>query len=397
MSLSRSSLTSSGLSDIADRLDAGERLTLDDGVRLFDAPDLLAVGWLANREREKRHGARTYFNYNLRLEATNVCVATCLFCSFSRLQPGDPGAYTMSLEQAWDKLRARAHQPLTEVHVVNGLHPDLPFDYYTELLRGFKRIRPEIHLKCFTAVEIAFFADLYAMTDEQVLRELMDAGLDSLPGGGAEIFAERVRRKICHDKADADRYLSIHRIAHRLGMRTNVTMLYGHIETIEERVDHMLRARALQDETRRLPGVHPAGVSSRQQPDAEAAGALRRRHAARARRVAADARQHSARQGVLDCDRRRGGADGALVRRGRSRRHRAGREDLSHGRQPHARVADHDGSRAAHPRRRPRALRARHALQRRRGGARSGAGSPRAKAPSAQAASGQAGNAGPAV
>ena len=168
-----------------------------DGVRLFDAPTCCAVGWLANREREKRHGARTFYNYNIRLEATNVCVASCLFCSFARLKPGDDGAYTMSLEQAWDKLRQRAHQPLTEIHVVNGLHPDLPFDYYTELLRGFKRIRPDIHLKCFTAVEIAFFADLYGKTDEQVLRELMAAGLDSLPGGGAEIFAERVRRKIC--------------------------------------------------------------------------------------------------------------------------------------------------------------------------------------------------------
>ena len=144
------------------------------------------------------------------------------------------------------------------------------------MLRGFKRIRPGIHLKCFTAVEIAFFADLYGMTDEQVLRELQAAGLDSLPGGGAEIFAERVRRKICHDKCGADRYLAIHRLAHGLGMRTNVTMLYGHIETAEERVDHMLRARALQDETRRVPGVHPAGVPSRQQPDAEAAGAERR-------------------------------------------------------------------------------------------------------------------------
>ena len=190
-------VVSAGLLDIAHKLDRGERLDLADGVRLFDAPDLLAVGWLANREREKRHGARTFYNYNIRLEATNVCVASCLFCSFARLKPGDDGAYTMSLEQAWDKLRQRAHQPLTEVHVVNGLHPDLPFDYYTELLRGFKRIRPDIHLKCFTAVEIAFFADLYGKTDEQVLRELMDAGLDSLPGGGAEIFAERVRRKIC--------------------------------------------------------------------------------------------------------------------------------------------------------------------------------------------------------
>ncbi|MCY4635251.1 MAG: aminofutalosine synthase MqnE [Acidobacteria bacterium] len=242
-------IASAGLRDVADKLDGGIRLDLEDGTRLFDAPDLLAVGWLANREREKRHGGRTFFNHNIRLEATNVCVASCLFCAFARLQPGDDGAYTMSLEQAWDKLRDRADQPLTEVHVVNGLHPDLPWDYYLELLRGFKRIRPEIHLKCFTAIEIAFFAELYGMTDEQVLRELMDAGLDSLPGGGAEVFSERVRRKICHDKADADRYLAIHRLAHRLGMRSNVTMLYGHIETAEERVDHMLRARALQDET----------------------------------------------------------------------------------------------------------------------------------------------------
>ena len=242
-------IASAGLGDVADKLDGGIRLDVEDGIRLFDAPDLLAVGWLANREREKRHGGRTFFNHNIRLEATNVCVASCLFCAFARLQPGDEGAYTMSLEQAWDKLRERADQPLTEVHVVNGLHPDLPWDYYLELLRGFKRIRPEIHLKCFTAIEIAFFAELYGMTDEQVLRDLMDAGLDSLPGGGAEVFSERVRRKICHDKADADRYLAIHRLAHRLGMRSNVTMLYGHIETAEERVDHMLRARALQDET----------------------------------------------------------------------------------------------------------------------------------------------------
>jgi aminodeoxyfutalosine synthase len=245
----QSRLQAAGLAEIDDKLRAGERLTFDDGVRLFETPDLLAVGWLANREREKRHGARTYFNYNLRLEPTNVCEASCLFCSFARLKPGMPEAYTMSLEQAWDKLRQRADQPLTELHIVNGLNPDLPFSYYTELLRGFKQIRPGIHLKCFTAVEIAFFADLYGMTDEQVLTELKAAGLDSLPGGGAEIFAERVRRKICHDKCGADRYLSIHRIAHRLGLRTNVTMLYGHIETMAERVDHMLRARALQDET----------------------------------------------------------------------------------------------------------------------------------------------------
>ncbi|MBI2189066.1 MAG: aminofutalosine synthase MqnE [Acidobacteria bacterium] len=276
----QSRVQAAGLADISRRLEAGGRLDLADGIRLFECPDLLAVGWLANRERERRHGARTYFNYNLRLEPTNVCVASCLFCSFARLKPADSAAYTMPLEQAWDKLRQRAHQPLTEIHIVNGLNPDLPFGYYTELLRGFKRIRPSIHLKCFTAVEIAFFADLYGMTDAQVLRELMEAGLDSLPGGGAEIFAERVRRKICHDKCDADRYLSIHRTAHLMGMKTNVTMLYGHIETYEERVDHMLRARALQDETGGFQAFiplafHPDNNQMRKLPAPSAADTLR--------------------------------------------------------------------------------------------------------------------------
>jgi aminodeoxyfutalosine synthase len=276
----RPRLSSAGLLDISDKLAAGVRLTLEDGVRLFECPDLLALGALANRDREERHGGRTYYNYNIRLEATNVCVASCLFCSFARLKPGDPGAYTMSLEEAWDKLRRRAHQPLTEVHVVNGLHPDLPFDYYTEMLRGFKRIRPAIHLKCFTAVEIAFFADLYRMTDEQVLRELMAAGLDSLPGGGAEIFADRVRRKVAHDKCGTERYLDIHRTAHRLGLRSNVTMLYGHIETSEERVDHMLRARALQDETNGFQAFiplafHPDNNQMRKLPAPSAADSLR--------------------------------------------------------------------------------------------------------------------------
>jgi len=273
-------LTAFGLGDISEKLGSGERLSFDDGVRLFACPDLLALGWLANREREKRHDARTYYNFNIRLEATNVCVASCLFCSFARLRPGDRGSYTMSLEQTWDKLRDRAHQPLTEIHVVNGLHPDLPFDYYLEMLRGFKRIRPGIHLKCFTAVEVAFFADLYKMSDEQVLRQLQDAGLDSLPGGGAEIFAERVRRKICHDKCGADRYLEIHRTAHALGMRTNVTMLYGHIETNEERVDHMLRARALQDESGGFQAFiplafHPDNNQMRKLPAPSATDTLR--------------------------------------------------------------------------------------------------------------------------
>jgi aminodeoxyfutalosine synthase len=273
-------ISSLGLADIADKLEAGVRLSLEDGVRLFECPDLHAVGSLANREREKRHGGLTYYNFNLRLEATNVCVASCLFCSFARLKPGDTDAYTLQLEQVFNKLRQRGNQPLTEIHVVNGLHPDLPFSYYTDMLKGLKAIRPGIHLKCFTAVEIAFFADTYGMTDEDVLRGLRAAGLDSLPGGGAEIFAERVRKKICHDKADADRYLSIHRIAHRMGMRSNVTMLYGHIETMEERVDHMIRARALQDETGGFQAFiplafHPDNNQMRKLPAPSASDTLR--------------------------------------------------------------------------------------------------------------------------
>jgi aminodeoxyfutalosine synthase len=276
----RSRLAAASLIDVADKVEQGDRLSFDDGVRLFTAPDLLAVGWLANLERERRHGARTYFNHNLRLEATNVCEASCLFCSFARLRPNDPGAHTMTREQVFAKLRQRAHEPLTEIHIVNGLHPELPFSYYTDLLRGLKAIRPDVHLKCFTAVEIAYFADLYRKTDEQVLRELMAAGLDSLPGGGAEIFAPRVRRKICHDKCDGDRYLAIHRTAHGLGMRTNVTMLYGHIETMEERVDHLLQVRALQDDTRGLQAFiplafHPDNNQMRKLPAPSASDTLR--------------------------------------------------------------------------------------------------------------------------
>jgi aminodeoxyfutalosine synthase len=279
-------IAAAGIADIAAKVEAGQRLTLEDGVRLFESPDLLAVGHLANRERERRHGKLTYYNFNIRLEATNVCVASCLFCSFARLTPDSPAAYTLSIEQVLDKLRQRAHQPLTEVHVVNGLHPDLPFEYYTDMLRGLKKVRPGIHLKCFTAVEIAFFADIYKMTDREVLEKLIEAGLDSLPGGGAEIFAPRVRKKISHDKADADRYLSVHRIAHQLGMRTNVTMLYGHIETYEERVDHMIRARELQDETGGFQAFiplafHPDNNQMRKLPPPTATDTLRTHAVAR--------------------------------------------------------------------------------------------------------------------
>jgi aminodeoxyfutalosine synthase len=236
------------LEEIARKIDREERLSFDDGVRLMKEHDVGAVGQLANRVRQRRHGDKAYFNVNTHLNATNVCIADCHFCSFARLQEGMPGAYTMTVDEALAKLRARPAD-LTEIHIVNGLHPGLPFSYYEDLLRGIKRERPHLHIKAFTAVEIQFFVEKFGFTVEECLQKLIDAGLGSLPGGGAEVFSERVRRKICADKVDADGWLAIHKTAHRLGLRSNCTLLYGHIETVEERVDHMLRLRALQDET----------------------------------------------------------------------------------------------------------------------------------------------------
>ncbi|CAN5495238.1 aminofutalosine synthase MqnE [soil metagenome] len=242
-------MTNPTFEEISTKVRRGERLGFDDGVALFLHKDPLAVGALANEVRERLHGDRTYFNKNMRIEVTNVCVASCLFCSFAKLEAHMPGAHTMKLEDAWKELEDRMDDPPSEIHVVNGLHPGLPFSYYEDLLKGFKRIKPDIHLKCFTAVEIHFFAHHYGMTHQEVLTKLRTAGLDSLPGGGAEIFHPEVRTRISHDKATADEYLEVHRVAHRMGMKTNVTMLYGHIETFEHRIDHMLRTRALQDET----------------------------------------------------------------------------------------------------------------------------------------------------
>lgn len=268
------------LERIREKVRRGERLDAEDGLALFNEPDLLALGQLANEVREKRHGDRTYFNRNMRIEVTNVCVASCLFCSFAKLEEHMPGAHTMTLEEAWKELEDRREDPPTEVHVVNGLHPGLPFSYYEDLLRGFKRIDPKVHLKCFTGVEIHFFAQHYKMSYREVLERLVAAGLDSLPGGGAEIFAPEVRQRISHDKATADEYLEVHRVAHSMGIRTNITMLYGHIETFAHRVDHILRVRALQDETRGLQAFiplafHPDGNGMKNLPAPTAVDDLR--------------------------------------------------------------------------------------------------------------------------
>ena len=248
--LAHRALERDGLGDIRDKVMAGGRLDEAEALRLFEARDLAAVGALANHVREARHGDLTFYNRNVHLNPTNVCVASCKFCSFAR--PDDKHAsegYTMSLDQAVEHVLSKRPLGITEVHIVSGLHPDLPWDYYLETVRRLRQAWPELHIKAYTAVELHFFAQKFGKTHEQVLRELVAAGLTTIPGGGAEIFAPRVRRKVCDDKATADEWLAVHRAAHELGVRSNATMLYGHIETLAERVDHMARLRALQDDT----------------------------------------------------------------------------------------------------------------------------------------------------
>lgn len=237
------------LSDIVDKVATASRLSFEDGVRLLEHPDLLSVGQLANSVRERLHGNITYYNKNLHLNATNVCEAGCVFCSFARLEEGMPSAYTMSLEQAEEWISKRILPGMTEIHIVNGLNPNLSWEYYPSLLRMIRLKFPQLHIKAFTAVEIHYFAEKYGMTYERVLKELVAAGLGSLPGGGAEIFAPRARRKLCDDKVDAAGWLAVHRTAHKMGLFSNCTMLYGTIEQPAERIDHLVRLRELQDET----------------------------------------------------------------------------------------------------------------------------------------------------
>jgi aminodeoxyfutalosine synthase len=238
----------SRLEPIAERVLRGERLTFDDGVTLYQSSDLLAVGWLANWVREQMHGNVAYFNVNRHINPTNVCVAACRLCAFGR-KKGTEGSYTMALEQAWETAASGYTEAVTEFHIVGGLHPDLPFEYFLDLVSGLKERFPQVHIKAFTMVEVAFLAKRAKLSIEDTLKKMKAAGVDSLPGGGAEIFADRVRHIICDHKIDGGEWLETARIAHNLGLRSNATMLYGHIENDEDRVDHLLRLRSLQDET----------------------------------------------------------------------------------------------------------------------------------------------------
>jgi aminodeoxyfutalosine synthase len=237
-----------GLGPIYEKVKAEERLGFDEGRQLYNCNDILALGYLANIVRNRLNGDNTYFIYNQHINYSNICTNLCKFCAFGREKDSDL-AYEMSVEQVKQKVRDRLDEPITEVHMVGGIHPDLPFEYYLELLRGIKEVKPAVHIQAFTCVEIAHLADLAGKPVAETLRLLIDAGLGSLPGGGAEVFSPRIRELTCGKKISGIEWLDISRIAHREGLNTNATMLYGHIETIDERLEHLRALRAAQDET----------------------------------------------------------------------------------------------------------------------------------------------------
>lgn len=232
----------------AEKVLAGERLSFDDGVSLYRSADLLGVGWLANHVREKKSGNTTWFNVNRHINPTNVCVAACKLCAFGR-QKRHPAAYSMSLEEVWERAGQGYTEAVSEFHIVGGLHPELSLEWFCEMIAGLKERFPQVHLKAFTMVEISYLARRAKISIEECLRRFQEAGVDSMPGGGAEIFSERVRRIICDHKMTGDEWLETARTAHKIGLKSNATMLYGHVETPEDRVDHLLKLREVQDDT----------------------------------------------------------------------------------------------------------------------------------------------------
>jgi aminodeoxyfutalosine synthase len=234
------------LNTIAEKVIAGERLTFNEGLALYRTDDLNALGKLADTVRRRKHGRTTYFNVNRHFNHTNICVADCKFCGFYK-RARAAGAYTHSIEEGIEIAREAVAEGATELHIVGGLNSKLPFSYYTDLFSSLKREFPRLHLKALTMVELDFFARFYKMSDEDVIEQLKAAGMDSCPGGGAEIFAEPTRSRICDHKCDGARWLELAGKVHNAGLKTNATMLYGHIETTEDRVDHFVQLREQQD------------------------------------------------------------------------------------------------------------------------------------------------------
>ena len=233
---------------ISEKVLAGGRIDEAEALLLFGHQDLLALGDLAQTVNERKNGRRVFFNVNRHINHTNICVNRCRFCAFSRTAD-QPGAYLMSLDEIRGRAEEAFQQGATEIHVVGGLHPDLPFEFYREMLRTIKEVSPELHVKAFTAVEIAYLAGLAALPIPETLERLKEAGLGSLPGGGAEIFAPEVRNQLCPEKISGEAWLSIMEQVHAAGLKSNATMLYGHLESMADRVDHMRQLRELQDKT----------------------------------------------------------------------------------------------------------------------------------------------------
>ncbi len=252
--------------ELYEKVQAGERLSFEDGLRLYRVQDLPFLGFLAQLVRRRMNGNRVYYSINLHLNHTNVCTLRCLFCAFAR-RPGEEGGYTFSTDEIQTRVRDAIEKwHINEVHIVGGHNPDLGMDYYVEMLRKIRQVHPTIYIKALTAPEIDDLAVRNGLSYEQVLTQLKEAGLDGMPGGGAEIFAPETRRRICKDKIGADTWLEIHRLAHSMGLRTNATMLYGHIETDEDRVDHVLRLREVQDQTRGFYSFIPLAYNAENTP-----------------------------------------------------------------------------------------------------------------------------------
>ncbi|MCX7642610.1 MAG: aminofutalosine synthase MqnE [Armatimonadetes bacterium] len=241
-------LAGSEIADIAEKVFSGVRLTVDDCVRLYETRDLLTLGYLADYVRRQRHDSKAYYVVNVHLNYSNICYAGCPFCAFGKL-PKDPEAFELTIDEYIEQLSQILWDRVTEVHIVGGLNPKLPFDYYVELVRRVKEAFPHLHVKAFTATEIFFFSKISQLSVREVLERLIEAGLGSLPGGGAEVLSERVHRLIYPRKASPQQWLEVHRIAHQLGLKSNATILYGHIETAEEKALHFELLRQLQDET----------------------------------------------------------------------------------------------------------------------------------------------------
>jgi aminodeoxyfutalosine synthase len=238
-----------GLSDLYAKVIAGERLSFDDGVRLFRSRELMAVGAMANLVRERKNGRAAYFVRNMHLNPTNVCTVDCKFCGFYRPYRSKADGWTWDLKRCLHEVRAQLHDEITEVHIVGGHNPDYPYEFYLDLIRGIRDLAPQLHVKAFTAAEYDFFARRFKRPLDAVFEDFKAAGVGSLPGGGAEVLVERVRRELYPKKISAERWLEVARVAHAHGLRSNATLLYGHVETLEERVEHLCRLRALQDQT----------------------------------------------------------------------------------------------------------------------------------------------------